>query len=70
MVRFTVSVRVSFLYRFTIFFVLVQGSADFLSRGPKNEMISLGGPQLFSKKKHSARFNIVLLHLRSKNDCQ
>ena len=25
-------------------------------------MISLGGPQLLSKKKHSARFNIVLLY--------
>ena len=24
-------------------------------------MISLGGPQLLSKKKHGARFNIVLL---------
>ena len=46
---------------------LDQGSANFLSRGPTNEIISLGGPQLSSKKKHSARFNIVLLYL-SKND--
>ena len=35
---------------------LDQGAANFLSRGPKNEMISLGGPQLLSKKKHSAFF--------------
>ena len=41
-------------------------SAYFLSRGPKNEMMSLGGPQLLSKGKHSAHFNIVLFYL-SKN---
>ena len=47
---------------------LDQGSANCLGRGPKNEMILLsGGPQLLSKKKHSERFNIVLLYL-SKND--
>ena len=42
---------------------LAQGSANYLGRGPKNEMILLsGGPQLSSKKKHSERFNIVLLY--------
>ena len=45
---------------------LDQGSANVLSRGQKNERISLGGPQLLSKQKHSAHFNIVLLYL-SKN---
>ena len=39
------------------------GSANFLIRGPKNEMVSLGGPQLLSKETHSAHFNIVLLYL-------
>ena len=39
------------------------GHLHFLSRGPKNEMISLGGPQLLSEEKHSAHFNIVLLYL-------
>ena len=38
-----------------------QGSVNCLSRGKTNEMISLGGPQLLSKEKHSARFNIVSL---------
>ena len=42
-----------------------QGSANFLSPGPKNEMILLGRPE----KKHGARFNIVLLYL-SKNYIQ
>ena len=37
-----------------------------LSRGPKDEMISLG-PQLLIKEKHSAHLNIVLLYL-IKND--
>ena len=37
----------------TIIFHLDHGSANFLSRGPKNEMISLGGPQLLGKEKHS-----------------
>ena len=34
------------------------------AKGPKNEMISFGGPQLLSKtkRKPSARFNIVLLY--------
>ena len=40
--------------------------AILLRRGPKNEMMSLGGPQRFSQEKHSARFNIVLLY-RIKN---
>ena len=44
-------------------FLLTQGSANFLSRGPKNEMIPLGGPPLLSKEEHSAHFNIVLLYL-------
>ena len=43
-----------------------QGPANFSSQGPKNEMISLGEPQLLSKEKLSAHFNIVLLYL-SKN---
>ena len=49
-----------------IIIVIGQGPANFLSQGPKNEMISLGGPQLLSKAKLSAHFNIVLLYL-SKN---
>ena len=47
-------------------FTLGQGSANVLGRGPNNEMISLSGPQLVSKEKHSTHFNIVLLYL-SKN---
>ena len=39
---------------------LGQGSANVLSRGPINEMMSLGGPQLLSQEKRSAHFNIVL----------
>ena len=42
---------------------LGQRSANYLSRGAKNETISLGGPQLLSKEKHSAHFNVVLLYL-------
>ena len=46
---------------------LSRGSANFLSRGTKNKMLSLGGPQLLGKKKPSAHFNIVLLYRRRKN---
>ena len=46
---------------------LYQRGANLSSRGPKNEMISLGGLQLLSKEKHSAHFNTVVLYL-SKND--
>ena len=33
-------------------------------RAEGQKMTSLGGPQLLSKKKHSAPFNILLLYLR------
>ena len=47
-------------------YYLNRGSANFLSRGSKHEMISLGRPQLLGKEKHSTHLNIVLLYL-SKN---
>ena len=48
---------------------LGQGSANLLSRGSINEMISLGGPRLLSEEKHSAYLNIVLFYL-NKTICQ
>ena len=44
---------------------LDQGSANFLSRGPKGEMISLGGPRLLSEKKR-CEFQHCFYYTRAK----
>ena len=42
--------------------VLDQGSANFLSRGLTNEMISFDGPQLLCIEKHSAYISLNVFY--------